>query len=402
MAVIVLAFSVGVLLVNYMTVHPLQMSLFLGLTLLAFFLLLAVLAAGFARRQLLLAVPLALALIVAGWAAMNYRFLSREEEDNLPAITRSKDDPGLGHTAVIYLTHGERPTYDPTSWINTFREFDEDGVPFVPYLARPFFFRGLRDAYLRVGRSEHRQMHQRMIQRLEDRFRVEGDTSTRFYLSFLDDEPGPAEATIEALNDGASRIVVSLVFLTVSNHTAEGLAQVEEVDPEAYGVPVQVTAPLWDSETLRRMFIARANRYLDGTPKNEAGVLLVGHGQPDEWDVEFPTETEQEAAFRQEVLKLFARDGYESANLGSAWMEFKTPHPAPLVEEMAGRGLEKILYFSAAISADSIHSQYDVPALVEKARVPPGVALVNLGAWNDDELVIEAIKERIGALMTAD
>jgi hypothetical protein len=56
-----------------------------------------------------------------------------------------------------------------------------------------------------------------------------------------------------------------------------------------------------------------------------------------------------------------------------------------------------VLYFSAAISADSIHSQYDVPALVAQARVPDGFPLTNLGAWNDDPIVIRAIKEKIDA-----
>ena len=55
-----------------------------------------------------------------------------------------------------------------------------------------------------------------------------------------------------------------------------------------------------------------------------------------------------------------------------AWMEFKEPKPAEKVEEFPRNGVEKVLYFSAAISADAIHSQYDIPALVNEARVPEG------------------------------
>jgi hypothetical protein len=58
-------------------------------------------------------------------------------------------------------------------------------------------------------------------------------------------------------------------------------------------------------------------------------------------------------------------------------------------------GVERILYFSAAISAETMHSQYDVPAMINQARLRPGVTLANLGAWNDDPLVIAAIKEKI-------
>jgi hypothetical protein len=125
------------------------------------------------------------------------------------------------------------------------------------------------------------------------------------------------------------------------------------------------------------------------------GILLVGHGQPDEWDVEWSTETEQEIGFREGVLELLEEDGYRPENLSLAWMEFKEPKPAAKVEEFSRNGVEKVLYFSTAISADAIHSQWDVPALVNEAQVPEGFPLINLGAWNDDPIVIRAIKEKI-------
>jgi sirohydrochlorin ferrochelatase len=145
------------------------------------------------------------------------------------------------------------------------------------------------------------------------------------------------------------------------------------------------------------MFVQRANARLGNVDKSKVGVLLVGHGQPAEWDEEWPTETEQEIGFRQRVLDRFEADGYCRENLGLAWMEFREPKPAALVEAFARNGVDKVVYFAAAISADSMHSQYDVPRLVEKASVPPGFSLINLGAWNDDPTVIRAIKEKIDA-----
>jgi protoheme ferro-lyase len=187
-------------------------------------------------------------------------------------------------------------------------------------------------------------------------------------------------------------------FLTISNHTAEGKHLIEELNVEDY-VPIEYTGPMYDSKTLQSMFVQRANAHLNGTDKSKVGVLLVGHGQPDEWDVEWSTETDQEIGFRQDVLELLERDGYRPENLSLAWMEFKSPKPQAKVEEFAKNGAEKLLFFAAAISADAIHSQYDIPALVHKARVPEGYPLINLGAWNDDPIVIRAIKERIDARM---
>jgi hypothetical protein len=79
-------------------------------------------------------------------------------------------------------------------------------------------------------------------------------------------------------------------------------------------------------------------------------------------------------------------------------MEFKEPKPAEKVHEFLDNGIEKLLFFSAAISADAIHSQYDTPELVYEAEYPEGFPILNLGAWNNDPIVIQAIKEKIDQL----
>jgi len=400
--VVVLSLLLGGLVVQYLTVHPLKMSWYLLAASTVFFALVFILAVWLRGRPLLIAIPLALVLFFAGYIFMTRAFLAREDARPVPQLTRTKDDPGLGHTAVVYFTHGEPETYDPIGWINQFNEFDEQGIAFVPLVARPLFAYQLRNHYLEVGRSDHRRMHTQMMSRLEEAFRAEGDTTTKFYLSFLDDDPRPDAAVIQALNDGASRIVVSEVFLTISNHTAEGEDLIKELHvEEELGVPVLYTGPMYDSGTLQSMFVQRANAHIGDTDKSRVGILLVGHGQPDEWDVEWATETEQEIGFRQDVLKVLEEDGYSQENLSLAWMEFKEPKPAPKVEEFVERGVERVLYFSAAISADALHSQYDVPALVNEANVPDSVPLINLGAWNDDPIVIQAIKEKIDAQLDA-
>lgn len=394
----VLSLSLGVLLVNYFVVHPLKMSLYLLATVSVGFALLALSALAFRAKLLLLAVPVFLALFVASYVGMTRVVLARDDPRPVPELTRQEGEPGHGHTAVVYFTHGEPETYDPIGWINQFNEFDEQGIPFVPLVARPIFINQLRAKYLEVGRSDHRRMHHQMLSSLERVYREEGDNTTKFYISFLDDNPRPDAAVIQALNDGASRIIVSEVFLTISNHTAEGEELIKALKvEERFGVPVEFTGPLYDSKTLQGMFVHRANANIGGTDKTKVGVLLVGHGQPDEWDTEWPTETEQEIGFRHDVLRVLEEDGYRKENLSLAWMAFKEPKPAQKVEEFVGRGVEKVLFFSAAISADAIHSQYDIPALVNQARVPEGYPIINLGAWNDDPIVIQAIKEKIDA-----
>lgn len=396
-----LAVFFGVTFAGFLTSHPHHMNRFLLAAVFSFTMLLVVFFTRFPDGDIGWGIGVALLATLVGYLGMAHKVLSRADDRPVPKLTRSPQDPGLGHTAVVYFTHGEPETYDPIGWINQFREFDEQKIPFVPFIARPFFIYSLRKKYLQVGKSDHRSTHQKMIRSLEEAFRREGDTTTRFYLSFLDDNPRPDAAVIQALNEGASRIVVSEVFLTDSNHTAEGKNQIARILEGFPNIPARYTGPLHDSLTLQRMLLERANCNNNFVDKGKVGILLVGHGQPDEWDQEWPTETEQEISFRLKVLDHFAADGYKKENLSLAWMEFKEPKPAEKIEQFVQDGVEELLYFPAAISADSIHSQYDIPELVNKAKVPDGFVMKNLGAWNDDPMAIQAIKEKIDSAVAS-
>lgn len=394
--------ATGFLLVEYLTVHPLYTGRTMLLLCTAFFGTLLLSATRPAGSGGALAAAVALAGFVAGYLLRTRSVLGRRDPRIVPDLAAPDPAGRSGHTAVVYFTHGEPETFDPIGWINQFREFDEDGIRFVPFAIRPIFIYRLRQSYLRAGRSNHRQMHCRMCRLLEDRLRAAGHRNVPVYVSFLDDDPRPDAALIQAINDGASKVIVAEVFTTVSNHTAQGKALIASLPAAELGVEIIHTCPLWDSATLHHMFLDKVLAASGDLDRSKVGVLLVGYGQPAEWDREFATETEQEIAFRQSVLDLLASHGYLPENLSMAWMMFKDPRPVEKVEELVGRGIERILYFSAAISADSLSSQVHVPEMIAKARVPAHVELVNLGAWDDHELTIEAIFERVEPLLADD
>jgi len=393
------AFLAGLFFLKFLTVHPLRMSFYLSLIWATCMGSLVLLSQPTILSRVWWGVLTWAGFFLAGYAIQAKIFLSRKEFQTLPVLKRQRGDPGDGHTAVIYFTHGEPETYDPISWLNQFRELDEHKIPFVPFLARPIFIYQLRRKYLLVGRSNHRQMHQRMLHSLEREYRLAGDDTTRFYLSFLDDNPHLDVAVIQTLNEGASKLIVAEVFVSESNHTMEGKHLIEALGLENYAFPVRYTGPLWDSATLHRMFVERVLANLGETEKTKVGVLLVGHGQPDEWDQLFTKQTAHELQFRRFIMDLLIQAGFKPEYISLAWMEFKSPKPAEIIESFVKNGVEKVFYFSAAISADSIHSQYDIPELVHKANVPKGYPLLNLGAWDDDPLVIQSIKEKIDAVI---
>jgi sirohydrochlorin ferrochelatase len=392
-----LAAAAGWSTVWYLTTEPLTMARALTVTLvLAFAVILLV--ASLRGRALAVALVVTLVAASAGYLGNAAVVLGREDDREVPSLTREAGDPGDGHTAVIYFTHGEPETYDPIGWLNQFREFDEQGIAFVPFAARPLFLKGLRDAYLEVGASQHRARHLGMAADLEEYLRAAGD-DVRVYPSFLDDDPRPDAAVVSALNAGASSIVVAEVFVSISNHTAEGEELIHAVDVDALGVPIAFTGPLWDSATLHEMFVEKVEEARGEVPRDRTAVLLVGHGQPDEWDEEWPTETEHELSLRTGIIDALVERGYSREHLDLAWMEFKEPEVGEKAAELAAADPDLLVYFSAGISAESIHSQYDVPELVAGAGIPREVRTVNLGAWNDHPLTIRAIAERVEALL---
>ncbi len=392
----ILSIGLGICLVRYLVAAPLHMAAYLvvcaflavGLILLVIF--------GLHGAARFAGIGIILAGIIAGYLVTTMIFLNQEEVRELPELNLPPAEQ-RDHTAVIYFTHGEPPAYSATPWIETFKELDADKVSFIPKPFRPFFFLNFRKEYLKVGGSPHNYIHQDMARSLKEAIQTEGDDTTRFYMAFLDSNPRPDEAVINALNEGANKVVFATVFVTISSHTKAGQDMVDELALEKFGVPICFSEPLWNSETLQKMFVRRANENLNGTDKSKVGVLLVGHGQPEDWDKIYPTQTEQEILFRQAIINRLVADGYKAENISLAWMEFKEPEIDQAVQELTGKGIEKLFVFATSISASSLHSLYDIPEAVNTAGMPEGVEVVNLGAWDDDPLVIQAIKERVQA-----
>lgn len=391
-----LAIACGVLVLAYLVAPPLQMGWYLAM-LAGVLIIWGILAWRFFRKWELAAdAALLLALFVTGYLSATLFYLAQTEEGELPVITRAEGDPGDGHTAILYFTHGEPPAYSPMPWIETFHELDKDGVSFVPWPFRPFFLSNVRREYLAIGGSAHNKVHQIMLHSLLLSMPEEAMRGTRFYQAFLDSPPRPDEMAIQAINDGASKLIVLPVFLTDSSHTIAGFEMIEALAIEKFGVSVCAAKPLWNTDALQQMFVARADAHLDGVDKARVGILLVGHGQPDDWDAFYPTQTEQENEFRNQVRERLIQAGYLPDNILLAWMEFKTPKITTAVQQLAAQGVERILVFSASISADSIHSDIQVPESVEAADLPDDVQVANMGAWGNSPLVIEAIRQRIG------
>ena len=395
--VAILAALAGTCLVQYLVSSPLRMSFYLLLIMLLIAGIAVLGVIFFTDKKVFLAFILILVCFVGGYLSATGIFLTRREKRDLPAITRQAGEKGKGHTAVIYFTHGEPPGYSPLPWLETMREFDQDKVTFIPFLFRPFFFYALRKEYLKIGGSPHNKIHEYLFRAVQASFSEEEKSRLRFYLAYLDSNPRPDEMAIHAINDGADRIILLPVFITVSSHTLAGLRMVVAHQPNKYGVSFSMAEPLWNSEQLRQYFLERTNAVRGASGQEKIGVLLVGHGQPKAWDAIYPTQTLHENLYRQGIKELLVINGYNSENVLLAWMSFQNPSIGVGLRKLVTNGVDKILVFSVSISAASLHSEVDVPEACRKAHIPKNTEVINMGAFGDpfDQLVVGAIREKI-------
>jgi len=389
----IIALFVGFFFVQYMVCFANQIGLYAVLLVLALAGLFFVLFRFFNSGEKTMVGIIALIGFLVGYVIANGMFLGQKEERELSELVRT--DGGDGHTAILYFTHGEPPGYGAQPWIETIRELDHDNVPFVPWLMRPFFFNALRGKYFEAGGSAHNKLHGVYIDNLKLAMPQETEAGMNFYLAFLDSNPRPDEMAIRAINDGASRIIILPVFVTESTHTEAGKEMIASIKPEEYDVQTCYTGPLWDSDFLQRAFVERANEMLKGSDKSKVGILLVGHGQPTEWEDIYPAQNMQESQYRDAIREKLIEDGFPAENVILGWMSFQEPTVTDSVLTLAERGVNKIFSLYVSLSADSIHSDVDVPRAVLEARLPESISVEFVGQYGDHPLAIQAMKEKI-------
>jgi protoheme ferro-lyase len=374
------------------------MTSYAALALLCFFLSAGLLLRLKKASRRLAGLGLILLCGITGYIIACAVYLQAPEKERQPALAPVRS-LSPGHTAIIYFTHGEPRTYEGSfeAWKHAIHEMDETGVPFVPWPFRPFFFKKVRNEYFEVGGSFHNLIHTRTMERIEAEYRKKNDPNARCYIAYSDDSPHADAAAAQAVQDGADRLILLNVWLTDSDHSAMGRKEIEALQPEKHGVKLCVTATLWRSQRLMRMIVERAHKETGSMNKYDVGILLVAHGQPASWDALFKKQPVQENDFRLETKKMLMADGYKEQNIALAYMEFKQPDIKTAVQGLLAGGVKKILVSPVNISAESIHSEHEIPSMVERSGVPSSIPVVHLGAWNDDQLLIDELLEQLEA-----
>ena len=347
---------------------------------------------GWLRFVGLLLIPL---LVVAGYLLRTRALLHSEDTRNLPPLTRAAGDAGAGFTAVIYLAHGEPEQYDPTGLINAYREADAAGLPAGPVWARPFALAQLRKQYMDGRRSDQRTIHRRTLKALANAQATADGPPMRYYLAFLDDEPRPEAAVVQALNEGADALVVLEVYTVDTPHSAGGRQRMMAAAAQLEnGPPIRFSGPLADSTALQQLVAQRVVAQTSVDERATTGVLLVAFARTPTWVELLPESAAAEVRFLDGVQAALEAAGFPLVRQARLHGE---PPPINMAEALAEAGAERVLYTLVTESANSDLSQRALPQALAGAMVPDGVSLINLGGWNDDPQLVAALQQAMAA-----
>jgi len=306
---------------------------------------------------------------------------------------------GPKRTAVLYFVPGEAAEYDVRV---VARSFDTPEYPQAvpPTLLRPLYALDLKRKYAALGSSPYRSLHFKLAHKVQDRLGKRFKVSIAFY----DDAPLLADAAAESLRDGTQRIIVLHARLTNPPPPVRPAAGLESLRLARYGVRLTETAPLWNSDLLPRLFVRRALAATAELDRAKVGLLLIGQGHPQprrspaggaESGV-FQRQN-QELAFQKRVRQALIRAGFPDDHVVVGWLRWQHPTLEAAYAQLVTEGCSPIFWIGTGLVTDGLCTLYDIPHRLAAPVAAGGVPVTALGPWNDDDLVAEALAERVKA-----
>ncbi len=290
---------------------------------------------------------------------------------------------------VVLLSDAESEVYRPTDVARQLRELVEADVTLPPETARSFIFASEKARYRIIGSSPARETARRSAGRLATE--LGPGVASGVTLAWCDGSPRLDEAIAFLAGRGARDIIVAQLTVAESLRIDQAKRRVDAMRPAAAGISVMYAAPLWTSAALAASVAARVIDALQGTPLDQAGVALLGHGVPSEIDERHPAATEQETFFHQRIRARLREAGIDEQRVRLGWIEWQEPGLTEVVRHLAALGCARIVVVPASMPAETLSTLIDARDGVSQARVEPATEVVILPAWGDDPAVAQAL-----------
>jgi hypothetical protein len=337
---------------------------------------------------------------IAGGFALVSTLLSllarhRRHSNLLPHEGRP-EDPGT--PVVLVLGEVEPPTYSPTATAAALEDLAEEGLLRASVGVLPFLFMAQKTRYRAAGgTSPAARQLEAVAERLEGI--LGGPKAGRVESAWCEGEHSLASRVAETVARGFRTIVVAEAVIAESLEVDAAKREVDALRLGDLGVSITYARPLWRSDRIAGLVTNRAMA-VAGDP-SEAGVVLVGQGQPEDRSRDRREFDEQETAFLNHVRMLLLERGLGEQSVRIAWADWRSPEVTGTVRHLAALGCQRIVVSPACFALDSITTLLDLQLAVRQARVDETVSVITLPAWHDDPGLVEELRADISAALDA-
>lgn len=311
--------------------------------------------------------------------------MTEEASLNSGLQPRARDD-----ALVIVLACAESEEYDPRIAASELRTLASEELVELSIGVTPFLFTAQKARYRSVGgispqRRELRDLAE-MIEPELDPSIIGGTT-----WAVCSGSDSLAHRIVQGAAEGYRAFAVIRCAVADAPHFEHARRGVDSLRPGDHGIEVVYADALWSSDAVAaavtEMIVSSA-----GAP-GEAGVALVGHGQPESRSRLFPAFDEQETAFANRVRMMLTERGIPERNIHVCWSEWRAPDVTSTVRHLAALDCKRILVAPVAFPANTLARLLDIPLAVRQARVE-SVPVVTVSAWFDNGAVKQELIDR--------
>ncbi len=328
-----------------------------------------------------------------GYALASTLLYRLAREAGHPTMSR-EGAPARDRAAVVLTACAEPAHYDPGATAQMLQSLADEGLLEPSVGALPLLFFGQKARYRAAGDVSPAMAGLRAVaEHLEETLADTADVST----ATCSGDGSLADVVALAAQAGYRRIVICVLAVGESMHMDMARGAVEQLRLGESGVTVVSTGALWSSE---RIISALTQRIMHGVDDPAAtGVVLVGHGQPEERARRHRSFDEQEMAFLSRLRMALADRGLSEDWVRIAWDDWTEPDVTSAVRHLAALGAKRVLVVPATFPLDTLGTRLDLEIAVRQARVNEGVAVITMAAWRDSDAVIEELRSRVIAAL---
>ena len=301
-----------------------------------------------------------------------------------------------GAAALIVLGDIDPHTYDERSTAADLERLSDEGLLNVSIAILPFLFFAQKARYRAVGGTSPAT---RQLEMVSDQLSttLHGSQFDRVEPAWLGGERDLAARVLNLVEQGYRRIAVTQVMISESLELDEAKRRVDALRLEERGISIRYADALWSAERVAALVAMRVMAVV--SDPSDAGVVVVGLGQPVERAQSCRDFDEHEASFMNRVRMLLVERGIPETNVRLAWADWHGPDVTSTVRHIAALGCNRLVVEPACFPLDTVATLLDLQLAVRQARVDEGISIVTPSAWHDDPLLIEELRARAVALL---